>query len=86
MGVVVTADEHGNGEAVTLHQIDLCLPEEKLGELTRWTASEAGETALAAWGWTLDRDPEGVRHWRPKGRGSAPIASAGSGSAADGRR
>ena len=69
VGVVVTADHHGNGEAVTLHQIDLCFPEEKLGELTAWTASEAGETALAAWGWTLARDPEGTRHWRPRGRG-----------------
>ena len=66
VGVVVTADEYGNGEAVTLHQIDLCFPEEKFGELARWTASEAGETALASWGWTLGRDPEGVRHWRPK--------------------
>ena len=69
VAVVVTADEHGNGEAITLHQIDLCLPEEKLCDLTRWTASDAGETALAAWGWTLDQDPEGARHWRPKGRG-----------------
>ena len=69
VGVVVTADEHGNGEAVTLHQIDICFPEEKLGDLARWTVGQAGETALAAWGWTLGRDPEGVRHWRPKGRG-----------------
>ena len=69
VGVVVTADEHGNGEAVTLHQIDLCFPDEKLGELARWTASQAEEAALAAWGWRLDRDPEGVRHWRPRGRG-----------------
>ena len=68
VGVVVTADEHGNGEAITLHQIDLRFPEEKLGELTRWTAGQAG-TALAAWGWTLGHDPEGVRHWGPKGRG-----------------
>ena len=63
---MVTADEHGNGEAVTLHQIDLCLPEEKLGELTRWTAGDAGETALAAWGWTLDRDPEGYGTGGPR--------------------
>jgi WD40 repeat protein len=69
IGVVVTADQHGNGEAVTLYQIDLCFPEEELCDLARWTASDAGETALAAWGWTLDRDPEGARHWRPKGRG-----------------
>src|SRR5579859_5644479 len=69
VGVVATADEHGNGEAITLHQIDLCFPEEKLGELTRWTARQAGETALAAWGWTLEHDPEGARHWGPKGRG-----------------
>ena len=69
VGMIVTADDHGNGEAITFHQIDLCFPDEKFAELTRWTASEAGETALAAWGWTLERDPEGVRHWNPKGRG-----------------
>ena len=25
--------------------------------------------ALQQWGWTLARDPEGVRHWRPRARG-----------------
>ena len=69
VGMIVTADDHGNGEAVTLHQVALCFPDEKFADLTRWTASDADETALAAWGWTLDRDPEGVRHWNPKGRG-----------------
>ena len=69
VGVVVRADEHGNGEAVTVHQIDLRFPEEKLRELTRWMAGDAGQTALAAWGWVLEGDPEGVRHWRPRARG-----------------
>ena len=47
----------------------MCFPEEKLSNLTQWMASDAGETALAAWGWVLGQDPEGARHWRPKGRG-----------------
>ena len=25
--------------------------------------------ALTQWGWALDRDPEGGRHWRPRARG-----------------
>ena len=69
IGVVVRADEHGNGEAVTIHQIDLCFPEEKLRELTQWMAGDAGQTALAAWGWLLEGDPEGFRHWQPRARG-----------------
>jgi Trypsin-like peptidase domain/AAA ATPase domain len=69
IGMVVRADEHGNGEAVTIYQIDRCLPEEKLRELTRWMAGDAGQTALAAWGWVLEGDPEGDRHWQPRARG-----------------
>ena len=32
----------------------------------RWAA---GEVALGQWGWTLARNPEGSRHWRPRARG-----------------
>ena len=42
---------------------------EKLRILGKWSAEAAGEVALAQWGWALDRDPEGTRHWRPRARG-----------------
>ncbi|MGD0246500.1 MAG: cytosine permease [Streptosporangiaceae bacterium] len=67
VGMVVSVDEHGNGEAVTLHQVDLCFPEERLRELASWTVGDAGEAALAAW--SLQSDPEGTRHWGPRARG-----------------
>ena len=35
----------------------------------RFSAKVAGEVALEQWGWTLARDPEGIRHWRPRARG-----------------
>ena len=70
MGVLVTADEyHGNGEAITLHQVDLLFPEEKLRELTQWTVDDADDVALAAW--ALRSDPERARHWGPRARGVA---------------
>ena len=37
--------------------------------LASWSAEAAGEVALTQWGWALARDPEGVRHWRPRARG-----------------
>ena len=64
---------NGDGRAITLHQADLDLPELKLGELARWSVAAAGEDALARWGWSMDRDPEGVRHWRPRARGVSRI-------------
>ena len=69
--VAVVGKAHGNGEgrAVTLHQADLCLPGHELAALAGWSAEAAGEVALQQWGWTLARDPEGVRHWRPRARG-----------------
>jgi WD40 repeat protein len=68
VGVLVTSDEHyGNGEAVTLHQVDLQFPEEKLRDLCNWTVADADEVALAAW--ALRDDPEGTRHWGPRARG-----------------
>jgi WD40 repeat protein len=69
VGIVITANEYGDGEAVTLHQADLCFPDHKLRELARASATDAGEAAMMAWGWTLDDDPEAGRHWRPRARG-----------------
>jgi WD40 repeat protein len=69
VGIVGQAHANGDGRAVTLHQADLDLPEVKLAALAKWSAEAAGEAALAQWGWALDRDPEGVRHWRPRARG-----------------
>ncbi|BCY13124.1 trypsin-like peptidase domain-containing protein [Actinoplanes sp. L3-i22] len=64
-----TGDHKGDARALTLRQVDLELPEHKLGDLARWSATAAGETALAAWGWALPQDPEAGRHWRPRARG-----------------
>jgi WD40 repeat protein len=69
VGVVGRTHGNGEGRAVTLHQADLCLPGHQLAALAGWSAEAAGEVALQQWGWTLARDPEGVRHWRPRARG-----------------
>ncbi len=69
VGVVGQANERGDGRAITMYQADLCFPAEDLRLLADWSALEAGELALAAWGWTLDKDPETARHWRPRARG-----------------
>jgi len=34
------------------------------------SAGAAGEAAPQRWGWTLARDTESVRHWRPRARGA----------------
>jgi hypothetical protein len=52
-----------------LYQADLDFPGLKLAALAGWSVAAAGEIALTQWGWTLERDPEGVRHWRPRARG-----------------
>ena len=69
VGIVGQAHANGDGRAITLHQADLDLPEVKLAALAKWSAEAAGEVALAQWGWALDRDPEGARHWQPRARG-----------------
>ncbi len=69
VGVVGQAHGNGDGRAITLHQADLCFPDQKLAMLAAWSAQAAGEIALQQWGWTLAHDPEGVRHWRPRARG-----------------
>ena len=71
IGLVGQANERGDGRAITLFQIDRCMPEEKLLALATWSVEQAGETALAAWGWQLSTDPEARRHWRPRARGVA---------------
>ena len=62
-------DNRGDGRALTLRQIATWLPDLKLETLTRWSAAASGEAALAAWGWSLEGDPEAGRHWRPRARG-----------------
>ena len=69
VGIVGQAHANGDGRAITLHQADLDFPDLKLAALASWSAEAAGEVALTQWGWTLARDPEGVRHWRPRARG-----------------
>ena len=69
VGVVGQAHGSGDGRAITLHQADQCFPDHKLALLASWTVGAAGEVALTQWGWTLARDPEGTRHWRPRARG-----------------
>ena len=69
VGIVGQAHANGDGRAITLHHADLCFPGLKLAALASWSVEVAGEVALNQWGWTLARDPEGVRHWRPRARG-----------------
>jgi hypothetical protein len=72
VGIVAVYDDQRNGQALTIHQADRCLPGHGLRELAEESrATDSGEVALTAWGWTLATDPEGRRHWRPRARGVA---------------
>ncbi|MEU7587173.1 trypsin-like peptidase domain-containing protein [Micromonospora sp. NPDC049230] len=71
VGVVVSADGKGKGQALTLHHADEQLPEMKLRALSAWRIGDADDTALSAWGWTLSTDGEAGRHWLPRARGVA---------------
>jgi WD40 repeat protein len=75
VAVVGAANARGDGQAITLHQADL--PDEGLRALASWTAADAGEIALASWGWSLSTDAEAVRHWRPRARGVSVESEAG---------
>ncbi|MFF5477980.1 trypsin-like peptidase domain-containing protein [Streptomyces sp. NPDC012935] len=77
VGLVGQASGSGDARAFTLHQADRCLPDQKIALLADWSAEAAGETALAAWGWTLDDDPEAGRHWKPRARGVSTDAEQG---------
>jgi Trypsin-like peptidase domain len=57
VAVMGQANDRGDGRAISLHQADLCFPEEKIRTLAEWTVEAAGEMALAAWGWTLREQP-----------------------------
>ncbi len=69
VGMVGQAQGNGDARAITIEAIAQSLPEQKIHLLTEWATEAAGESALAAWGWSLDADPEAVRHWRPRARG-----------------
>jgi WD40 repeat protein len=61
----------GDAAALTLRQVSEALPDEVLHLLAGWTVLDAGESALAAWGWSLTGDVEAGRHWEPRARGVA---------------
>ncbi|MET7486012.1 trypsin-like peptidase domain-containing protein [Streptomyces sp. NPDC005538] len=67
----------GYARAVTMRAVAACLPEQELHLLTDWSAEDAGDVALSAWGWTLSKDPESGRHWRPRARGVGSEAERG---------
>jgi WD40 repeat protein len=50
VGIVSRVDGRGTGEAVSLYQADLCFGGDRLSALTVWSAEQAGEVALHAWG------------------------------------
>lgn len=75
VGLVVSAGQGsvhgGQGNALTLFHINEQLPELKLSQLVGWSTEAAGDTAHAAWGWSLRTDLERGRHWSPRARGVA---------------
>ncbi|MGH3568316.1 MAG: trypsin-like peptidase domain-containing protein [Pseudonocardia sp.] len=77
VGVVGEANGRGDGRAVTLHQADGYLPAERIRLLTRWTVAATDDVARTAWGWTLARDREADRHWRPRARGVSVASERG---------
>lgn len=78
VGLVIAAHPDGNGAALTLGHADEQLPELKLSVLAGWQAEDAGDAALAAWGWMLRDDREAPRHWLPRARGVASDSERGS--------
>ncbi|MGH3550918.1 MAG: serine protease [Pseudonocardiaceae bacterium] len=77
VGVVVQANDLGDGRAITLHQADGYLPAEEIRALTQWTVAVTDEVAQTAWGWTLADDREADRHWRPRARGVSVVTERG---------
>lgn len=71
IGVLGWANERGDAQALSLDEIDRCMPGAKLRELARWSAAGDSGGDLAQWGWSLSTDPEGPRHWLPRARGVA---------------
>ncbi|UQU63411.1 trypsin-like peptidase domain-containing protein [Couchioplanes caeruleus] len=75
---LIVAEGDGNGHALTLYHADDQLPDLKLSVLAGWQAEDAGDAALAAWGWVLADDEEARRHWLPRARGVAVHGEGGS--------
>ncbi|MBM2623112.1 trypsin-like peptidase domain-containing protein [Actinoplanes sp. LDG1-06] len=72
-----SGERRGDALAITLSQADRELPGEKISGLAAWSIATAGESALAAWGWSLETDAEAGRHWRPRARGVSVDTEAG---------
>ncbi len=51
VGIISRIDGRGTGQAVSLYQADLCFGDDRLSTLTGWSAEQAGELAVQAWGW-----------------------------------
>ncbi|QMU68347.1 AAA family ATPase [Streptacidiphilus sp. P02-A3a] len=77
VGLVGQARASGDARALTMLAVSQALPDQKLHLLTDWSVEAAGEGALAAWGWSLEIDPEAGRHWKPRGRGVGTDAERG---------
>jgi WD40 repeat protein len=77
VGIVGQANDRGDGRALALYFAALAMPDEKLEDLTRWSAEASGLVALQSWGWSLTTDPEAIRHWRPRARGVAVESEVG---------
>jgi WD40 repeat protein len=77
VGLIGAANARGDGQALTMHAVDQALPAEGLAALAVASARDAGDAALYAWGWRLADDPEGGRHWVPRGRGVTADAEGG---------
>jgi hypothetical protein len=72
VGIITRANGQGDARAITLYQADRCLPAGSLELSMEPTIEAAGESRwMEAAGWTLARDPEASRHWRPRARGVA---------------
>jgi WD40 repeat protein len=71
VGIVEQHNQNGHGRALTFRYADEHLPRIRLASLAAWRAGDAGDAALAAWGWTLTDDGEAGQHWLPRARGVA---------------
>jgi WD40 repeat protein len=72
VGIVSRVDSRGTGQAVSLHQADLCFGGDRLSTLMGWSAEQAGEGAIQAWGWAPQKGG-----YRFQGRGAALAEIAG---------
>ncbi|MDS0148442.1 trypsin-like peptidase domain-containing protein, partial [Amycolatopsis sp. CM201R] len=79
VAMVGTAEAGGDGQGLTLFHADRFAPEEQIQVLTEWSIRASDEAAQQAWGWhwSLGRDREADRHWRPRARGVMSAAEQG---------